>query len=573
MSRIICYDADGNKLNNLVQWDKNPLLLISGVPVEPVPECHFYNKYSKVSIPLTPEISNGRLMVRVPTELLQYDLPISISFYYTYQDESSSTEYTITIPVYPKPMPDGVSRSSSYVDTSDANATAGDIRIGKSAYVDGKRVTGVMTGDGGIDTSDATAAAYDMASGKTSYVKGEKITGTLTEVSYDETEAAKVFTTGDYAKVQKSGNLIVSLGRYSSSNIGDNTKGLILRPGAIIGTRMPAELYGDAAAADVMAGKTFTSAKGVSIEGSLGELAAGSQVFVSTNPSLSYAGDSIQASGELTGSNLGNGLVARPNSVFRVVIPSEMFGDATADKVLAGSTFTSSAGVKMTGTHTCSGSTDTSDANATGSDIVSGKTAYVNGEKITGTVPVISGFNATFDSLAEDTDSTVSVKGTRYTNAFIKAGADVITKVPLSDFGNATVEDVVAGKKFTSGAGLCMTGTYVPSGSTGSGGLTVKTGTTTSNIIDTGLSSISYFMLYKSSISALGLVQCIYNGEDGRSSYTYCSTYSQYIRSCSAGLSSSYHSVSGGTFTWTASSESTMITPDITYNWIAFGIK
>lgn len=36
-----------------------------------------------------------------------------------------------------------------------------------------------------------------------------------------------------------------------------------------------------------------------------------------------------------------------------------------------------------------------------------------------------------------------------------------------------------------------------------------KTGTTTSNVIDTGLSSISLFVLYIGSISAQGLVQSV----------------------------------------------------------------
>lgn len=62
-------------------------------------------------------------------------------------------------------------------DTSDATATAADIRSGKTAYGATGKLTGTLVP---LDTSDANATAADIASGKTAYVNGSKITGTAT---------------------------------------------------------------------------------------------------------------------------------------------------------------------------------------------------------------------------------------------------------------------------------------------------------------------------------------------------------------------------------------------------------
>jgi hypothetical protein len=71
----------------------------------------------------------------------------------------------------------------NYVDTSDADAVVGDILSNKTAYVNKIKLTGTCAYD--ANTSDGTAAVGDILSGKTAYVDGSKLTGTMTDRSGD----------------------------------------------------------------------------------------------------------------------------------------------------------------------------------------------------------------------------------------------------------------------------------------------------------------------------------------------------------------------------------------------------
>lgn len=246
------------------------------------------------------------------------------------------------------------------------------------------------------------------------------------------------------------------------------------------------------------------------------------------------------------------------------------------ENLLAGATAHDSSGQRIVGTMIQSSGIDTSDATALSEDIVSGKTAYVDGEKVTGSMVTFNESKPTVGigkvALVKDSeDLTMIFNNVSLSNAsaylknrdsFRLYGNGTLGRF----FGDATPEDVRKGKKFTSKDGVA-TGTMEASSGDGT---KVVTGTTSSPTIDTGLSKIDKLIIYADKITSVGVVTAVYSADVGKAKVTFCGDYSVYSKPCGITDRSGF-SASGGTFSWTESVKEYKFMNNATYNWIAIG--
>lgn len=305
--------------------------------------------------------------------------------------------------------------------------------------VAGNIKTGVsILGVAGTFTSDANAEAGHILSGKTAYVKGSKVTGTIaskaaatyTPGTSDQTIAAGQYLSGAQT-IKGDADLKTENIKAGVTIFGVEGKNTVVDTKILEGsTSFPIT-------ADVVLAGYKGFVNGAGVEGTIYQKAAATYTPTTTNQTID-AGQYLKGAQTIKGdANLVSANIKAGVSIFGVTGKTSVVdtadANATAANILSGKTAYVN-GTKITGTVSTKGSitasgtgaytipagyydgkttislanteagniakgktilgvagTFTSDATAIAGELLVGKTAYVNGAKITGTIKVYAG--------------------------------------------------------------------------------------------------------------------------------------------------------------------------------------
>ena len=234
-----------------------------------------------------------------------------------------------------------------------------------------------------LNSEKATATSGDILKGKTAYIKGGKTTGTIpniTTTSYTPKSTEQTISANQYINTA----ITIKTGQSGDSNI---AAGNIKTGVTIYGVAGTFTSDATAAAANILKDKT-AYVKGSKVTGTIPNITTTSYTPKSTEQTIS--------AGQYISSN--------------ITIKTGQSGDSN---IAAGNIKTGVSIYGVTGTFT-------KDATAVAANILKDKTAYVNGSKVTGTIPNITTTSYTPASYRQTISSGQYINS----NITINSGAD-----------------------------------------------------------------------------------------------------------------------------------------------------